>query len=303
MGGTIGVATNPPKLSTYEASTSVRPISRAPLVCNSLPSSPCHPHKNVRPSAPSLKDDHNEETLRCIAVGCALLNYVSIRRGHAARGITLRTAALSAPPAPFVLTSPSPCVSRSRHQEGRRQVNTDQQSTDRPHGELERTAPSLSPGHYVLEWRVFTDESTALSGRVRFTVSTDGVAALASPRQQSWMRARGALTGARKAFAADPNASLVAAHHAGLAIGGCNTAQALRGAGRRRCESPTGHYRLLAQSEIPNGKRPVVAARDDRISLVRYQCRESRRTPATRLPAANPATTYRESCALLPAGC
>lgn len=42
-------------------------------------------------------------------------------------------------------------------------------------------APSLSPGHYVLEWRVFTDESTALSGRVRFTVSAEGVAALASP--------------------------------------------------------------------------------------------------------------------------
>ena len=42
-------------------------------------------------------------------------------------------------------------------------------------------APSLSPGHYVIEWRVFTDESTALRGRVRFTVSADGVAALASP--------------------------------------------------------------------------------------------------------------------------
>jgi methionine-rich copper-binding protein CopC len=39
-------------------------------------------------------------------------------------------------------------------------------------------APSLSPGHYVLDWRVFTDESTALSGRLRFTVSADGVAAL-----------------------------------------------------------------------------------------------------------------------------
>src|ERR1700732_3210495 len=38
-------------------------------------------------------------------------------------------------------------------------------------------APSLSAGHYVLEWRVFTDESTALSGRVRFTVSAEGVAA------------------------------------------------------------------------------------------------------------------------------
>ena len=42
------------------------------------------------------------------------------------------------------------------------------------------TAPSLGPGHYVLEWRVFTDESTALRGRVRFTLSADGVAALTS---------------------------------------------------------------------------------------------------------------------------
>lgn len=43
------------------------------------------------------------------------------------------------------------------------------------------TAPALSPGHYVLEWRVFTDESTALRGRVRFTVTAEGVAALTSP--------------------------------------------------------------------------------------------------------------------------
>jgi methionine-rich copper-binding protein CopC len=43
-------------------------------------------------------------------------------------------------------------------------------------------APSLSPGQYVLEWQVFTDESTALRGRVRFTVSAEGVAALAPPK-------------------------------------------------------------------------------------------------------------------------
>jgi methionine-rich copper-binding protein CopC len=42
------------------------------------------------------------------------------------------------------------------------------------------TAPSLSPGHYVVDWRVFTDESTALRGRLRFTVSAEGVAALTS---------------------------------------------------------------------------------------------------------------------------
>ena len=41
-------------------------------------------------------------------------------------------------------------------------------------------APSLSPGHYLLEWRVFTDESTALRGHLRFTVSAEGVAALTS---------------------------------------------------------------------------------------------------------------------------
>jgi methionine-rich copper-binding protein CopC len=41
-------------------------------------------------------------------------------------------------------------------------------------------APSLSPGHYVLEWLVFTDQSTALRGRVRFTVSAEAVAAQGS---------------------------------------------------------------------------------------------------------------------------
>jgi methionine-rich copper-binding protein CopC len=42
-------------------------------------------------------------------------------------------------------------------------------------------APSLTAGHYVLEWSVFTQESTVLRGRIRFTVSPEGVAALASP--------------------------------------------------------------------------------------------------------------------------
>jgi methionine-rich copper-binding protein CopC len=42
-------------------------------------------------------------------------------------------------------------------------------------------APSLTAGHYVLEWSVFTPESTVLRGSVRFTVSAEGVAALASP--------------------------------------------------------------------------------------------------------------------------
>jgi methionine-rich copper-binding protein CopC len=42
-------------------------------------------------------------------------------------------------------------------------------------------APSLTEGRYVLEWSVFTQESTVLRGRVRFTVSAGGIAALASP--------------------------------------------------------------------------------------------------------------------------
>lgn len=42
-------------------------------------------------------------------------------------------------------------------------------------------APSLTAGHYVLEWSVFTPESTVLRGKIRFIVSAEGVAALASP--------------------------------------------------------------------------------------------------------------------------
>ena len=32
-------------------------------------------------------------------------------------------------------------------------------------------APSLTAGHYVLEWSVFTHDSRVLNGRIRFTVS------------------------------------------------------------------------------------------------------------------------------------
>jgi methionine-rich copper-binding protein CopC len=41
-------------------------------------------------------------------------------------------------------------------------------------------APSLTAGHYVLEWSVFTHESRALSGRIRFTVSAGRAAASSS---------------------------------------------------------------------------------------------------------------------------
>jgi copper transport protein len=41
-------------------------------------------------------------------------------------------------------------------------------------------APSLTAGHYVLEWQVFTHDSTVLSGRIRFAVSGESVAAPSS---------------------------------------------------------------------------------------------------------------------------
>jgi len=41
-------------------------------------------------------------------------------------------------------------------------------------------APSLTTGHYVLEWSVFTHDSIVLSGRIRFTVSGESVAAPSS---------------------------------------------------------------------------------------------------------------------------
>ncbi|MDQ6781095.1 MAG: copper resistance protein CopC [Candidatus Eremiobacteraeota bacterium] len=42
-------------------------------------------------------------------------------------------------------------------------------------------APSLTAGHYVLGWIVFTHESKALSGRIRFTVSAGPAAESSSP--------------------------------------------------------------------------------------------------------------------------
>jgi methionine-rich copper-binding protein CopC len=38
-------------------------------------------------------------------------------------------------------------------------------------------APSLTAGHYVLNWSVFTQENRVISGRIRFTVSADSAAA------------------------------------------------------------------------------------------------------------------------------
>jgi methionine-rich copper-binding protein CopC len=49
-----------------------------------------------------------------------------------------------------------------------------------PHNDVKTItipAPSLTAGHYVLEWSVFTHDSIALSGRIRFTVSGESVAA------------------------------------------------------------------------------------------------------------------------------
>ena len=41
-------------------------------------------------------------------------------------------------------------------------------------------APPLTAGHYVLEWSVFANRSRVLSGRIRFTVSGESVAATSS---------------------------------------------------------------------------------------------------------------------------
>jgi copper transport protein len=41
-------------------------------------------------------------------------------------------------------------------------------------------APPLTAGHYVLEWSVFADRSRVLSGRIRFTISGEAVAAQSS---------------------------------------------------------------------------------------------------------------------------
>jgi methionine-rich copper-binding protein CopC len=43
-------------------------------------------------------------------------------------------------------------------------------------------APSLTGGHYVLEWSVFTGDSHVVSGRIRFAVSEESSAA-PSPTQ------------------------------------------------------------------------------------------------------------------------
>lgn len=42
-------------------------------------------------------------------------------------------------------------------------------------------APSLTSGSYILEWRVFTQNLTAITGRVRFTVSGAQLGTTLSP--------------------------------------------------------------------------------------------------------------------------
>jgi methionine-rich copper-binding protein CopC len=42
-------------------------------------------------------------------------------------------------------------------------------------------APALTAGHYVLEWAVFTHESSVLRGRIRFTVSAGSATESSSP--------------------------------------------------------------------------------------------------------------------------
>ena len=52
-----------------------------------------------------------------------------------------------------------------------------------PHSDVKTItipAPSLAAGNYVLDWSVFTHDSIALHGRIRFTVSGESVAATPS---------------------------------------------------------------------------------------------------------------------------
>jgi methionine-rich copper-binding protein CopC len=42
--------------------------------------------------------------------------------------------------------------------------------------------PSLTAGHYVLEWSVFTHDSLVLNGRIHFTVSEEPAATALSPQ-------------------------------------------------------------------------------------------------------------------------
>jgi methionine-rich copper-binding protein CopC len=43
-------------------------------------------------------------------------------------------------------------------------------------------APSLTAGHYVLEWAVFTHQSIVLRGRIQFTVSAGSATESSPPR-------------------------------------------------------------------------------------------------------------------------
>jgi methionine-rich copper-binding protein CopC len=43
-------------------------------------------------------------------------------------------------------------------------------------------APALAAGRYLLEWQVFTHDSTVLSGQIRFSVSADSAVASSSPQ-------------------------------------------------------------------------------------------------------------------------
>jgi len=49
-----------------------------------------------------------------------------------------------------------------------------------PHSDVKTItipAPSLTAGNYVLDWSVFTHDSIVLHGRIRFSVSSESVAA------------------------------------------------------------------------------------------------------------------------------
>ena len=88
---------------------------------------------------------------------------------------------LSSPPAAFVFNFSKPVVFHDLDIKKDDGKSTPIGNLPTSHAaSLTVAAPSLSPGHYVLEWRVFTDESTALRGQLRFTVSATGATALTS---------------------------------------------------------------------------------------------------------------------------
>ena len=119
-------------------------------------------------------------------IGCVTLALFSTISAYAAdtqlmESTPANDSTLSSPPAAFVFNFSKPVRFHNLDIKKDDGKSTPISNLPTAHAaSLTVAAPSLSPGHYLLEWRVFTDESTALRGNVRFTVSAEGVAALTS---------------------------------------------------------------------------------------------------------------------------